>query len=70
MRCTVLRMDRHVADINFNNIVQQQHFDDAGNVDTRPGLICKDLRIKSDVPTVLARVFKARTVAKRGGAVD
>ncbi len=52
-RHVVVAMDRIIADIDLDEVVDQQHLDDAFYPDGAVGMFCKDQGIERDVPAVL-----------------
>ena len=67
MGLAVLRMDRHVAHVDFHQIMQDQHPDHAVDIDAGRGLIGQHQRIKRQMPGMFARILAPRAVDKGGG---
>jgi hypothetical protein len=66
--CAVRGMDRRVAGVDFDQIMQDQHADHAVDLHAGARLIGQHQRIKRQMPGMFARVFGARAVADGGGA--
>ena len=62
--------NRVVACVNLYQIMQDQHLDDAGDVDIGARLIRQHQRIKRQVPAMFSRVFGPRRIAKQRPACD
>ena len=63
-------MDRHIAGVDLDQIMQNQHADDATDLDARPGIPRQNQRIKRKMPAVLGAVLVTRGITKRAGAID
>ena len=68
MGLPIRRMDRHIAHVDFDQVMDQQHADHAVDLHARPGLIGQNHRVKRQMPGMFARIFRPRPVAERGGA--
>lgn len=58
MRLTIGRMDRDITDVNFDEIMDQQHFYNAVEINLRFGLIGQNEGVKGQVPRMFARIFR------------
>jgi hypothetical protein len=60
-------MDRHIAGVDLDQIMQDQHPDHPVDPHPGPGLIGKRHGIKRQVPAVFGGIFAPRAVAKPAG---
>ena len=70
MGLAVLGMDRHITDVDFHKVMDQEHADHAVDLDLGAGLIGQDEGIKRQMPRMFARVFRAGAIDKGRGAQD
>ena len=64
---TLCPVDRHVARVDLDDIVDQQHLDDSEHVDVTHRVVGQQDRVQREVPRVLRGVFSLRS---GGGRVD
>jgi hypothetical protein len=55
-----------VASVDFDNVVDEEHADDAGDIDGLDGIFGEDRGDGGDMPRVLGTVFAARFVGEKG----
>ena len=55
---TICGMNRDITDVNFDEIMDQQHLDHAVEINLWFGLIGQNESVKGQVPRMFARVFR------------
>ncbi len=70
MGLTVGRVQRHVAHVDLDQVMQDQHADGAVDIDAGLGLPLHHHRIEGQVPAMLGTVFLPRQVVERIRPLD
>ena len=58
-------MKRGIPSIDFNDVMDQKHFHDTGNINVRGSMVCQYPCVHGQVPRMFSRIFLPAPVKQR-----